>query len=177
MARTNTRLLTSRLFITPPEFLFQKRTDILVFQNPVFMKSLKLLIVLSTLSCLSLFSSCSKENNPVSVTSDLLVRSKWSVDYYFSNENLTANYEGYQLLFSTSGLLVAKHENNMITGEWSSAPDLNSNEVLTIHLDTTDPDLLKLNQQWKVSAKTSVLIQLETPVTGSAPVIFNIRKS
>lgn len=131
------------------------------------MKSNKLLFLSILLLITFSFSNCTKDNNTASTTSDALIRSNWNVNYYFNNQDLTSNYNGYQILFSNTGLLVAQKNNQTITGNWSNTVDGNNNEQINLNFSTSDANLIELNRQWTVTSKTSSTIEFESSENSS----------
>lgn len=126
------------------------------------MKSTKLLFTSILLLLAFSFSNCSKDNNTASTTSDALIRNNWNVNYYFNSQDLTSNYNGYQILFSNTGLLVAQKSNQTVTGDWSNTVDGNNNEQINLNFNTSDANLIQLNRQWIVASKTSTTIEFES---------------
>jgi hypothetical protein len=140
------------------------------------MKNAKLLFALLLLSLTILFSNCSPDHNFVSSTEETLTRSNWSVDYYFETQDLTSQYGDYRLLFGTAGTISAQKGNEIIQGTWDKVVDVNTNEIVTINFNTTDLNLQKLNQGWKLVGTTSSTLQFEDYDHLSSPSQLRIRK-
>ena len=140
------------------------------------MKSAKLLFASLLLAFTFLFSHCTKDNTLTSTTQDALIRSNWSVDYYFNSQDLTSNYGSYRILFSNSGSLVTQKNNETITGSWSNSLDANNDELIDLNFNTTDANLTQLNHQWKIVNKTSATIEFEGPGNVNPAETLRIRK-
>ena len=173
---TNTKFSTTALFKSLFLFFFRFRTGILVSQNPNVMKKTRLLFASLLFTLPLFFSNCTKDNNIPATTQETLIRSNWGVDYYFNGQNLTSNYNSYQLLFSNTGLLVAQKNNVSVSGNWSGSLDANNNEVYSISFNTTDADLLQLNGPWKLTTKSAATIEFEKNENGNVQEVFRIRK-
>ncbi len=105
------------------------------------------------------FFSCSPDYDnyaPVSSIEDILVRSGWSVQVIDNNLQNGHDYTGYTLLFDGRGTAVCKTNNFSSTGNWQ-----NINEVVTMHINSADPNVLTLNKSWKVTAKSNLYIKFE----------------
>ena len=74
---------------------------------------------------------------------------------------MTSNYNGYRILFSNTGLLVAQKDNQTITGNWSSTIDGKNDEQVSLSFNTSDVNLLQLNHNWTVVNKTSTTVEFE----------------
>jgi hypothetical protein len=138
------------------------------------MKSTKLLFSSFLFVIVLSFSNCTKDQDIPSTTQDALIRSNWNVDYYFNNQDLTNNYGGYQILFSSTGLLVAQKSNTTVTGSWTNAMAGNSEQV-SINFNTSDVNLIQLNRQWKVVNKTSNTIEFVKTDNTTPPETLRIR--
>jgi hypothetical protein len=140
------------------------------------MKNAKLLFASLSFSIMIFFSNCTPDHNFVSSTEEILTQSNWSVDYYFTTQDLTSEYGGYRLLFGTAGTITAQKENALIQGTWDKVVDVNTNEIVTINFNTSDVNLSKLNQGWKLIGQTSSTLQFEDYDHISNPSQFRIRK-
>ena len=140
------------------------------------MKSNKLLVISIPLLLAFAFSNCTKDNNTASTTSDALIRNNWNVNYYFNSQDLTSNYNGYQILFSNTGLLVAQKNNQPITGSWNTTMDSKNNEQVNLNFTTSDANLLQLNHDWTITNKTSTTIEFESSENSSPLETLRISK-
>ncbi|HYM94542.1 MAG TPA: hypothetical protein VET23_10415 [Chitinophagaceae bacterium] len=140
------------------------------------MKTAKLLFASFSLMLIFFFSRCTPDHNFNSPTSETLTSSNWSVDYYFASQDLTGAFGGYSLYFSSTGSIAATKGNIIILGNWSNGMDANKNEIITINLSTTDPNLNKLSEGWKLVSQTLTTLQFEQNAHTNNPTQFRIRK-
>lgn len=146
-----------------PLFDFRQLISILSVQNPVIMKSAKLitsflLIVIST----SLFTSCTPESlDYSSTTREFISKGQWSVDLFFAGQDKTAQYSGYQFSFIGNGTATATNGVETVSGTWSVATDVNRNEILRINMNSQDPRIQDLNVQWSITDKNNYIIAMK----------------
>jgi hypothetical protein len=111
-----------------------------------------LLIVVST----SLFVRCTPENIDYGPTAkETITKNQWSVDYYFSGQDRTAQFNNYKLNFTGSGVLTANDGTVSVSGSWSIIKDAFRNDVLKINLP--EAHLQSLNEQWIVNLSSEIL--------------------
>lgn len=104
-----------------------------------------LLVVIST----SLFTRCTPENlNYGSTTKEALIKSQWSVDYFFAGQDMTTQFSNYKLSFVGNGTVTASDGAASVNGTWSMITDLNHNDVLRINM--SEAHLQVLSDQWTV---------------------------
>lgn len=119
------------------------------------MKTLKLSSVLLFIIINCFFAGCTREPLAyISTTKEIISQGKWSVDYYFSGQDKTAQFSNYQFIFTGNGTVTASDSGHSYTGTWSMVTGVNRNEILKINLDHV-PDLQELNNQWSVDDKSS----------------------
>jgi len=117
----------------------------------------QLLIIVS-----ALFASCSPENlNDVSSPKQILSKGQWSVDYYFSGQDKTSLYNDFHFSFIGNGTVTAINGTNTIKGTWSMITDVSRNQVLKINIDSQEPFLLELNDQWSVTNSSTDAISMK----------------
>jgi hypothetical protein len=128
------------------------------------MKIQKLTVGLLLVASSILFTNCTKDQNESykSTTREIISQGKWSVDYFFSGQNITSQYGSYQFNFIGNGSLKATDGLNELSGSWKMIRDVNGNDVLQIEILTQDPHLSELNANWNVIEKQpgSVSMQL-----------------
>lgn len=140
------------------------------------MKNTKLLFASAMLFLAVAFSRCTPNQTLVSPTDEMLTRSNWAVDYFYDSKDLTAEYGGYHLLFSSTGAVAAKSQNEAEQGRWQISPDVNNNEILTISFDTPDINISKFNQQWKLVGKTTTTLQFEEAAHSGTSSLLRIKQ-
>lgn len=115
------------------------------------MKNVKLFAQLLIIATASLFASCSPQNlNDLSTPKEIISKGQWSVDYYFSGQDKTSLYNNFHFSFIGNGTVTATNATNTITGTWSMITDVSRNKVLKINIDSQEPYLLELNDQWSI---------------------------
>jgi hypothetical protein len=126
------------------------------------MKNVKLFAQLLIIVSASLFASCSPENlNDVSSPKQILSKGQWSVDYYFSGQDKTSLYNDFHFSFIGNGTVTAINGTNTIKGTWSMITDVSRNQVLKINIDSQEPFLLELNDQWSVTNSSTDAISMK----------------
>jgi hypothetical protein len=112
-----------------------------------------LLIIIST----SLFVRCTPESLDYgSTTKEAITGKQWSVNYYFAEQDRTAQFSNYKFSFVGDGTLTANDGTASANGNWSMTTDVNRNDVLRINISETH--LQGLNEQWTVNLSSDVLI-------------------
>ncbi|MBS1919597.1 MAG: hypothetical protein JST17_05055 [Bacteroidetes bacterium] len=132
-------------------------------------------IALLTLSSI-LLSYCTPNQTLVSSTDEMLTRSNWGVDYFYDTQDMTSEYGGYRILFSSTGAAAAQIQHETITGTWNISYDVNSNEFLSINFNTSNPNISKFNQQWKLTGKTTTTLQFEEAAHTGIASLLRIKK-
>jgi len=127
----------------------------------MIMKNLKLLFASILLISAFAFNSCTPNKDFTPPTDEVLTHNNWSIDYFYKTKDLTPDYSGYSFLFSSTGAVVMEKQNETNLGTWSISADQNNSEIISINFNTTDDNISKFNQQWKVTGKTSSLLQFE----------------
>jgi hypothetical protein len=106
-------------------------------------------------------------------TEAVLIRNIWSVDYFFYNQDMTNDFGSSRILFSSTGAVGYQRNGETIPGTWSKTLDASNNEILSIHFNTTDANIVKLNESWKVTSRSTNSLQLEENSGGS--ILFRLR--
>ena len=142
----------------------------------LFMKSMcvprpaVILIVLSIA-----FTACTKNQTTFnSSTEQSLVQNTWSVDYYFSSQDLTGNYAASKLLFSSTGDAAFEKNGSVITGNWAWSVDHANHETITLQFNSNDGEITALNKSWKVMNHSDASLQFEQS-DGSTDVLFRLK--
>ena len=146
-----------------PCFDFSELISILSYQNPVTMKTLRLTAGLMLILSASIFTSCTKDQNETyeSTTREFISQGKWSVDYFYAGSDRTAQFTNYQFNFLGNGTLTGTTGTNDFSGTWTVIRDVNYNDVLKITIQSADPQILDLNEQWNVVEKNNRLISMK----------------
>jgi hypothetical protein len=120
--------------------------------------SLSFILLLSTL----VFTNCTKDQqvNYSDTTNEIITQGKWTVEYFFADQDLTSNYSNYQFSFLGNGTLTATSNGQSVNGTWKTIRDENRNEVLQILINTGDPSLIEINEHWNVTTKTFVKLTM-----------------
>lgn len=79
-----------------------------------------------------------------------VTRGAWKINLYTESKNdQTARFDGYMLTFETSGKIIAYKNGKKITGNWAEDDIM---KRISINLDTKDPALVKLNNNWNIAS-------------------------
>lgn len=140
------------------------------------MKNAKLLFAPLSLFIVFIFSHCTPNKDFVSPTDEILTHSNWRIDYFFDSQDLTSDYGGYQLLFSSTGAVAAQKSNEMIPGTWNISVDSDNAEILSINFNTADAGISKFNQQWKLTGKTTSTLQFVEAAQPGSSSLLRIRQ-
>lgn len=142
----------------------------------IIMKNTKLLFESVLLFVVLAFSRCTPNQALVPSTNEMLTHSNWSVDYFYDVQDLTADYGGYHLLFSSSGAVAAQKQNETIQGTWNISVDTDNNEMLAIDFNTDNISIVKFNQQWKLTGKTNTILQFEEAAHSGSTSLLRIKQ-
>ena len=138
------------------------------------MKNARLFFAALLLSFCLLFSRCTPDTTGlVSSTEEVLIKNVWSIDYYFNNQDMTNNFGGSRLLFSSTGSVGYQKNGETISGTWSKITDASNNEFITLHLNTKDADATRLNESWMLTSRSASSIQFEE--TSGTGILFRIK--
>ena len=109
------------------------------------------------------FTNCTKEQveDNASTTKEIITQGKWTVDYFFADQDITAQYSNYQFVFLGNGTVMAKGNQHELSGTWSMIRDVNYNDVIRINIDTQDPSMAELNDQWSVTNKSLATVVMQ----------------
>jgi hypothetical protein len=125
------------------------------------------------LSLSIVLSRCTPDAASMPSTEEILVRNSWSVDYYFQSQDMTSEFGNSILLFSNTGVVGYQKNGETVAGTWNKTVDASNNEVITIHFNTSDPSISRLNESWQVADRSFNTLQLEESTTNS---LFWIKK-
>ena len=122
-----------------------------------------------------LFSRCTKDtSDTVSSTEQVLIKTPWSIDYYFDLQDMTGTYTHSRLLFSSTGAVGYQKTGQAFMGKWSRKVDASNNELIDLQFNTTDADVMQLNRTWKLTDHTASSLQFEQ-TDGSDTVLFRLK--
>jgi len=121
------------------------------------MKTVKIFTFLFILISASSFFSCTPENLDYGAAAkEMITGRQWSVEYYFSGQDKTAQFSNYKFSFVGNGTLTADNGTDPVNGNWVMITDVNRNDVLKINIP--EAHLQGLNEQWTVNLSSDVLI-------------------
>jgi len=86
---------------------------------------------------------------------------------------MTGEFSSSRLLFSSTGALGYQKNGETTAGTWSTKIDSANNEVVILQFNTTDPDIGRLNESWKLTDRSANSLQFEG--NGVADVLFRIK--
>ena len=132
------------------------------------MKNVRVLALLTAV--VFLFIRCTPDQDYISNTKEIISQGKWSVDYYFSGQNKTAQYTNFQFTFSLNGTVSCTDGTQSFNGSWAMTRDVNRNDVLLINMSNQQPNITQLNAQWNVTNQSTSLVDMTSG--GSAEIRF-----
>lgn len=85
----------------------------------------------------------------------------WKVSLFNERgENKTSNYSSYTFEFGADGSMSATGNGQTTTGTWSEYPD-DGITKFAINLNTSDANLMELNDDWALVSRSGSLISLQ----------------
>lgn len=139
------------------------------------MKNGKVYLTAFTLFLSLLFTQCTQDTSGlIPSTEQVLVQNAWAIDYYYQNQDMTTDYGSSRILFSSTGIVGFQKNGETIGGIWSRSVDAFNNEVVALQFNTTDPSIMRLNQAWKLSSRSTNSLQFEEN-TGGTSIVFRLR--
>ena len=124
------------------------------------MKIQRRFTVLLLLSASILFTNCTKGDFGQSAK-EIISNGKWSVAYFYTGQDKTENYRNLQLNFQGNGTLNLQQGTSAINGTWGMIKDVSSNDVLTMNVNSEEPDVTELNEEWEVTDAKSDMIVMQ----------------
>jgi hypothetical protein len=138
------------------------------------MKNVKVFFTALLLSLCLVSIRCTPDTTSVvSPTEEVLIRNIWVVDYFYYNQDMTNDFGGSRILFSSTGAVGYQRNGETIPGTWSKTVDALNDEVITLHFKTTDVNISRLNESWKLTNRTISSLQFEA-INGTNS-LFRIR--
>ena len=126
------------------------------------MKKPKPLFAAFLLSFSLIFIRCNPDRSELfSSTEEVLVRNTWTVDYYYNAQDLTDEFSSSRLLFSSTGAVGYQKNGETIAGKWSRTIDAANNELIDLQFTTTNANIIKLNESWKLVSRSGNSLQFE----------------
>jgi hypothetical protein len=140
------------------------------------MKSVKVFSCAFTVLLVSiLLSNCTKDtSDTVSSTEQVLIKTPWSIDYYFDVQDMTGTYTHSILLFSSTGAIGYQKSGKTVFGRWSRIVDASNNELIDLQFNTTDTEVMQLNRTWKLTDHTASSLQFEE-TDGAKTILFRLK--
>jgi hypothetical protein len=120
------------------------------------------------------FVRCSADKTGlVSPTEQVLVRNAWTVDYYYNTQDLTDEFISSRLLFSSTGAVGFQVNGETIAGKWSRTIDASNNELIDLQFNTSNANILRLNESWKLTSRSVNSLQFEG--NSGTDILFRIK--
>ena len=120
--------------------------------------------LLFTLKCsvILYFAACTGINNYTNsvAATPFVTKGTWKVKQLTTGMDATGQLAGYNLVFSATGKITVQKNREIITGNWSEDE---IEKRITINLNTNDPVLEKLNNNWAISTANDTNVQLNDP--------------
>jgi hypothetical protein len=121
------------------------------------------------------FTRCTPDTTGlVPSTEEILIRNAWAVDYYFHNQDMTSDFGSSRILFSSTGTVGYQRNGETIPGTWVKTIDASNNELITLHFNTADANVNRLNESWKLTDKGISSLQFEEN-NGTTNILFRIK--
>ena len=121
------------------------------------------LLVALKCSVILYFAACTGINKITTATisaTSRVTRGAWKINLFAeAQHDKTAAFEGCMLSFDASGKIIAYKNGRKITGNWAEDDIL---KRITINLDTKDPALSKLNDNWDISSVSKWLLSFQS---------------
>ena len=147
----------------------------MVYQNPLFMKNRKVFSTAFAFFVSLAFIRCTPDTTGLTPsTEQILVQNAWAVDYYYHNQDMTSDYGSSRILFSSTGAVGFQRAGQTIPGRWTKSLDALNNEVITLRFNTTDANITRLNESWKLTNRTTSALQFEEN-DGTTGILFRIK--
>jgi hypothetical protein len=128
-------------------------------KSPLLLFALKCSVILYFAAC----SGITDYTTAVSAT-PLVTKGSWKADLYVDKDQENS-LAGYFLTFDPSGKVMLSKDGKEIKGNWSEDDIL---KRITISLDTNDPELILLNNNWNISSITKKMVTLQNTEHPSA---------
>ena len=115
------------------------------------------------IAVLSTASMCKTDDDNVIVNQKLattLGNGSWRITYFFNNQDVTSDFDGYSFQFIDDGILIARKNALSMQGSWETEESSDGNSKLYIDFGTGDP-LQKLNEDWRLGANSGLKITFE----------------
>jgi hypothetical protein len=109
----------------------------------------------------------------VSPTEEVLVRNVWAVDYYYNSQDMTGEYSSARLLFSSTGAVGFLINGKTTSGRWTRTVDADNNELIDLQFNTSNADINRLNESWKLISRSGNSLQFEG--NSGTDVLFRIK--
>jgi len=139
------------------------------------MKNARVYFAAFLLSLCFIFSRCTRDTTGViSATEEALVSNIWTVDYFYHDQDMTGDFGSSRILFSSTGAVGYQRNGETILGTWVRTMDPSNNELITIHFNTTDPNISRLNESWKLTSRLATSLQFQEN-NGGTNVLFRIK--
>lgn len=123
-------------------------------KKPVLLFAIKCSIIVYFAACTGI----NEYTTAVSATPQV-TQGAWKINLFIESQNdETAVFEGCALVFQPNGKIIINKNGKEITGNWAE-DDIS--KKITINLDTNDPALAKLNNNWTVSNISNAGVSFE----------------
>jgi hypothetical protein len=113
-------------------------------KKPILLFAIKCSVILYFAACTGI----DKMTTAISAT-PRVTKGAWKINLYTESKyDKTATFDGCMLTFEPSGKIIAYKNGQKITGNWAEDDIL---KRISINLNTKDPSLAKLNNNWNIS--------------------------
>lgn len=125
------------------------------------MKTSKFFVATALFFSSLFFINCTPDNDRFTETQEIITRGDWSINYYYADQDKTAQVNSYQFNFENGGKVTCTDNNTQYYGTWQVAKNVGG-DVLSMQLATPPIELLELNNGWEVTGKNTSSISLKS---------------
>ncbi len=123
-------------------------------KKPILLFALKCSIIVYFAACTGI----NEYTTAVSATRQV-TQGAWKVNLFIESQtDETEIFDGCALVFQPNGKIIINKKGKLINGNWAE-DDIS--KKITINLDTNDPGLVKLNNNWTVSNISNTGVSFE----------------
>jgi succinate dehydrogenase hydrophobic anchor subunit len=126
------------------------------------MKNLKRFTAILLLTLPLFFTSCTPDLDYDQTTREIISQGKWTVGYYFASQDKTSQFASYEFSFLGNGTVEVSGNGHNFTGTWNVIRDVERKDVLKMVIESQEPDLAELNEQWSVTDKGSNFVAMNS---------------
>ncbi len=144
-----------------PPHLHPDNIFVICFYKILIMKNSKIFLATALFFASLFFINCTPDNDTLTETQEIITRGNWSINYYYADQDKTAQVNNYQFSFENGGKVTCTDNTTQYEGTWQVAKNV-SGDVLNMQLTAPPTELLQLNNGWEVTGKNTSSISLKS---------------